>query len=122
MPTNDLRGQCALRLSSPTDLQPEKCLQTGHARQCTSCYKDVPIKRLHVEVRAKRLLSSGKCSSIIYSSFKDKADVGGHKWTSLAEETKKMYWEEFQKKCYWDVAIHDSRNMFMNFLRLDVRT
>lgn len=43
-----------------------------------------------------RLLPSGKCSSVIHSSFLDKVDLGGYKWGTLSEETIEFYWEEFQ--------------------------
>nr|KAJ0217737.1 hypothetical protein LSAT_V11C300141060 [Lactuca sativa] len=64
--------------------------------------------RLRITVQAKELSPSGKSSYIITKTFHDKVDPNGGKWATLSEETKEFYWEEFQKKCYWDVAVDNS--------------
>nr|KAJ0222168.1 hypothetical protein LSAT_V11C200094490 [Lactuca sativa] len=51
-----------------------------------------------------RLFSSGPCSSVIYESFGERADLNGYSWATLSDETKLLYWDEFHKKCHWDDA------------------
>ncbi|KAI3510686.1 hypothetical protein L1887_17818 [Cichorium endivia] len=50
------------------------------------------------------LVPSGKCAHIIKKSFLNRVDPKGYKWATISEEIKHFYWEEFQKKCHWDVA------------------
>ncbi|CAH1417726.1 unnamed protein product [Lactuca virosa] len=58
--------------------------------------------RLYIGVRDKELFPSGPCSSLIYESFGERADLNGYSWATLSDETKLLYWDEFHKKCYWD--------------------
>ncbi|KAL7607984.1 hypothetical protein Lser_V15G12231 [Lactuca serriola] len=60
--------------------------------------------RLYIGVRDKELFPSGPCSSIIYESFGERADLNGYNWATLSDETKLLYWDEFHKKCHWDDA------------------
>nr|KAJ0190106.1 hypothetical protein LSAT_V11C800447800 [Lactuca sativa] len=50
---------------------------------------------LYIEVRDKELFPSGPCSSIIYESFGERADLNGYSWATLSDETKLLYWDEF---------------------------
>ncbi|CAH1436979.1 unnamed protein product [Lactuca virosa] len=59
---------------------------------------------LYIGVRDKELFPSGPCSSIIYESFGERADLNGYSWVTLSDETKLLYWDEFHKKCHWDEA------------------
>ncbi|CAH1418242.1 unnamed protein product [Lactuca virosa] len=71
--------------------------------------QDIQLEgHVHVKVRENTLLPSNTCSSIIKKSFLDKVDENGYKWVTISEEIKQFYWEEFQKKCQWDVAVGDS--------------
>nr|KAJ0192034.1 hypothetical protein LSAT_V11C800436250 [Lactuca sativa] len=56
---------------------------------------------LECEIRSK-LFPSGPCSSIIYESFGERADLNGYSWATLSDETKLLYWDEFH--CHWDDA------------------
>nr|KAJ0203022.1 hypothetical protein LSAT_V11C500292220 [Lactuca sativa] len=56
--------------------------------------------RLYIGV----LFPSGPCSSVIYESFGERADLNGYSWATLSDKTKLFYWDEFHKKCYWDDA------------------
>nr|KAJ0198643.1 hypothetical protein LSAT_V11C600323320 [Lactuca sativa] len=64
--------------------------------------------RLYIEVRDKELFPSGPCSSIIYESFGERADLNGYSWATLSDETKLLYWDEFHKKLWGhDPAHHE---------------
>ncbi|CAH1454129.1 unnamed protein product [Lactuca virosa] len=60
--------------------------------------------RLYIGVRDKELFPSGPCSSVVYESFGERADLNGYSWATLSDETKLLYWNEFHKKCHWDDA------------------
>ncbi|KAL7590684.1 hypothetical protein Lser_V15G39321 [Lactuca serriola] len=51
--------------------------------------------RLYIGVRDKELFPSGPCSSIIYESFGERADLNRYSWATLSDETKLLYWDEF---------------------------
>ncbi|KAI3499625.1 hypothetical protein L1887_35429 [Cichorium endivia] len=51
------------------------------------------------------LLPPSNCSAIISASFEERADPDGYNWANLSNDTRLLYWEEFQKKCCWDDAI-----------------
>ncbi|CAH1442205.1 unnamed protein product [Lactuca virosa] len=53
--------------------------------------------RLYIGVRDKELFPSGPCSSIIYESFGERADLNGYSWATLSDETKLLYWDEFHR-------------------------
>ncbi|CAI9282818.1 unnamed protein product [Lactuca saligna] len=98
--------------SSPSSTQAPSSAPSSTAATSTPIateQEDAQLEqRMNITVRANTLLPSGKCSSIITKSFLDKVDGNGYKWVNLSEETKIFYWEEFQKKCQWDVAVSDS--------------
>ncbi|CAI9277195.1 unnamed protein product [Lactuca saligna] len=98
--------------SSPSSTQAPSSAPSSTAATSTPIateQEDAQLEqRMNITVRANTLLPSGKCSSIITKSFLDKVDENGYKWVNLSEETKIFYWEEFQKKCQWDVAVSDS--------------
>ncbi|CAI9269622.1 unnamed protein product [Lactuca saligna] len=56
--------------------------------------------RLYIGVQDKELFSSGLCSSVIYESFGERADLNGYSWAALSDETKLLYWDKFHKECH----------------------
>ncbi|KAI3753887.1 hypothetical protein L2E82_25951 [Cichorium intybus] len=64
--------------------------------------------RIYVYADGKDLEPSSKCAYIIRKAFIDRVDPDGYKWVMISEEIKQFYWEEFQKKCYWDVEDAES--------------
>ncbi|KAL7594831.1 hypothetical protein Lser_V15G30027 [Lactuca serriola] len=50
--------------------------------------------RLYIGVRDKELFPSGPCSSVIYESFGERADLNRYSWANLSDKTKLLYWDK----------------------------
>ncbi|XP_065866052.1 uncharacterized protein [Euphorbia lathyris] len=81
---------------------------TNHARP--NMYASLNPKRTVNGRQVIRVIGDGlwpSCSRSIRKIFEHRVDASGSRWTEVTVETKKIYFEEFRKRYYWDEVMEE---------------